>query len=232
MKKTIIGACVIILCSPAAWGRSIKLHGFLEADASMRFEEDSTRKDQYNFLEQRLQLKSAYYPNTALLADWNSEIKVKGDVWIDEYAGGDVDAELRELHLFFSPVPWADIKCGRQIFTWGTGDYLFINDLFPKDYISFFIGREDEYLKKPSEGIKCSIYHAVINTDIVYIPFFEPNTMPKGEKLSFYDSFVMSISGQESVQRVVEPNQNIKTTEAAARMYRTLGRYEAAGYFF
>ncbi len=47
-----------------------------------------------------------------------------------------------------------NLKIGRQVFTWGTGDYLFINDLFPKDYESFYIGRDDEYLKRPSEAVK------------------------------------------------------------------------------
>ncbi len=48
--------------------------------------------------------------------------------------------DLREASLSFSPLDFADIKIGRQIITWGTGDMLFINDMFPKDWQSFFIG--------------------------------------------------------------------------------------------
>ena len=37
-----------------------------------------------------------------------------------------------------------DVKIGQQVLTWGTGDYVFLNDLFPKDYPSFFAGRSDD----------------------------------------------------------------------------------------
>ncbi|WP_221895381.1 hypothetical protein [Bathymodiolus japonicus methanotrophic gill symbiont] len=45
-----------------------------------------------------------------------------GNGWVD----------LREANIAFSPFSFMDIKFGRQILTWGTGDLIFINDLFPK----------------------------------------------------------------------------------------------------
>jgi len=62
--------------------------------------------------------------------------------------------EPRELKLEIFPALWWDLKIGRQILTWGKGDYVFINDLFPKDYRSFLSGRNIEYLKAPSDAIK------------------------------------------------------------------------------
>ena len=72
--------------------------------------------------------------------DWGN-IKFKGDL-VGDAVSEEIEGELRELNLFFSPLDYMDIKLGRQILTWGTGDLLFINDLFPKDWESFFIGRD------------------------------------------------------------------------------------------
>ena len=52
-----------------------------------------------------------------------------------------------------------DVKLGRQVLTWGTGDLLFLNDLFPKDWVSFFAGRDDEYLKAPSNTLRATQYN-------------------------------------------------------------------------
>ena len=55
--------------------------------------------------------------------------------------------------------------------TWGTGDLLFINDLFPKNWKSLAIGRDDEYLKDPSGAVKASFFH-----DHTFFGMFERNT--------------------------------------------------------
>ena len=60
----------------------------------------------------------------------------------------------REAWLSTQPLDFLDLKAGRQVVTWGTGDLLFINDLFPKDWQSFILGRDEEYLKAPSDTVK------------------------------------------------------------------------------
>ena len=50
------------------------------------------------------------------------------------------DANLREGYLDVAYDRW-DLRVGRQIITWGVGDLVFINDVFPKDYGAFFAGR-------------------------------------------------------------------------------------------
>ncbi|MHC4544612.1 MAG: hypothetical protein ACYSYL_08810, partial [Planctomycetota bacterium] len=93
-------------------------------------------------METRLQVDLSSYP------EWG-DLKVKGDVFGDlvEEQG---DFDLREAYIFTQPLEFMDLKVGRQILTWGTGDLIFINDMFPKDWKSFFIGRDTEYLKAPS----------------------------------------------------------------------------------
>ena len=50
------------------------------------------------------------------------------------------------------------MRAGRQIITWGLGDLIFINDVFPKDYEAFFSGRPMEYMKKGVDGVKIGYY--------------------------------------------------------------------------
>ena len=166
-------------------------HGFVEQAYAGRISQDRLTKHQdYNLLEQRVQLKTRYaIQGENLLSHWNSVATYKGDFLLDEYFDTTGSYEVRELNLVFSPTRIIDIKAGRQVLTWGTGDYLFINDLFPKDYISFYIGRDDEYLKKPSDALRISLYPKTVNIDFVFIPYFTSNTMPEGDRLSFFDSF-------------------------------------------
>ena len=132
--------------SPDVWAKIFdSVHGFIEAAYGPKFSGDKlTQKNDYNLLEQRLQLKVAYRPQKlAWLASWNPEFFYKGDLLSDEYKET-LRYQIREANGLVSPLSWMDVKLGRQILTWGTGDYLFINDVFPKDYESFFIGRDDE----------------------------------------------------------------------------------------
>ncbi|MDP0561009.1 MAG: hypothetical protein QS721_01215 [Candidatus Endonucleobacter sp. (ex Gigantidas childressi)] len=92
----------------------------------------------------------------------------------------------RELFLSFSPTDRMDIKAGRQIMTWGTGDYVFLNDLFPKDWQSFFSGRSDEYLKAPSDSLKASWFADRFSVNLVWSPKFTPDNTLTGERFSFF----------------------------------------------
>ena len=242
MARIIFTACMMLLAvavaapaGRAAWQLGENgpvIHGFGEAAFGLKLGHDQTTHDEFNMAEQRLQLKTKTFPEwTPWMADWGTAFEAKGDLLIDEYDSS-ADAELRALSLGVSPASWFDLKAGRQVFTWGTGDYLFVNDLFPKDYESFFIGRDDEYLKKPNDGAKMSVFHQAANLDVIIIPEFEPSTVPDGERVSFYDSFQGGITGTASDRTLVEPDQNLDNTQAALRLYRTLENYEVAGYFF
>jgi hypothetical protein len=209
------------------------VHGFMEAAYGPKFLGDKlTQKNNYNLLEQRLQLKAAYRPQKpAWLASWNPEFFYKGDLLLDEYKET-LRYQIREAYGLVSPLSWMDIKIGRQILTWGTGDYLFINDVFPKDYESFFIGRDDEYLKAPSDAGKFSIFSPLVSMDVVVIPSFTPDVSLRGDRLSFYDNFLGRIAGKESNRIFTEPAVQPKNTEIATRLYRNFGEYETAIYAF
>ena len=50
----------------------------------------------------------------------------------DQVEGGGARLSVREAYLKFGLWGKADVKVGRQVVTWGTGDLLFINDVFPR----------------------------------------------------------------------------------------------------
>ncbi|MDD3375457.1 MAG: hypothetical protein PHY73_07050 [Candidatus Omnitrophica bacterium] len=210
-----------------------QIHGFFEADYGVKVSDDNTKRDNYNILEQRLQLRlNHYFSGENYLAQKGGALAFRGDFTVDEYYSGKTDFELRELNLSLTPMSFMDVKLGRQTLTWGTGDYLFINDMFPKDYVSFFTGRDDEYLKKPSDALKVSIYQELANIDLIVIPHFTPNTTPKGDRLSFFDSFQGGIAGVNSDRDIIEPPFQMSNNEYALRLNRNFGSNEAALYYF
>ena len=211
-----------------------EIHGFGEGALGwLPAKNRRIRNHSFNLMEGRIQLKTLYYPERpAILADWGTALSVKTD-----FVGDGIDekfrVEFRELNTRFSPVEWLDVKVGRQILTWGTGDLIFVNDLFPKDWVSFFIGRDDEYLKSPSDALKVSAFTKWVNADFVLTPFFKPSKQIHGEYLSFYDPILGRIAGEsDTVLHYNEPPQTMNTMEYALRLYRSIESYEFAAYGF
>lgn len=217
----------------ASSGKLPKIHGFLEEAFAPRFGSDDVRHRQYNMAEGRVQLKTDYYfSGDNILAQWQTSLRAKCDFVLDMYSAGKVLTELRELNASLTPTDIMDIKAGRQILTWGTGDYLFLNDLFPKDFVSFFIGRDDEYLKKPNDAVRLMLYPEWFNIDLIWIPFFEPDTVPTGYRVSFFDSFQGGIAGVNAERDIVEPSKRAQNFIYTGRVYRNFGSYEAALYYY
>lgn len=214
-----------------AWSAPLEWHGFGEVSYGVKVSDDTTKRDSFNLLEQRLQLKTSHFFEQGYLAEKRGMLNLKGDFTVDEYYSGKTGFELREAHLALSPMDRIDVKVGRQVLTWGTGDYLFINDQFPKDYESFFVGRNDEYLKKPSDALKVSAYPAIANLDFIVVPAFTPNTLPTGDRLSFFDSFQGGIAGTNSDRHLIPPPWQMSNNEYAVRLYRNFESYEGALYF-
>ncbi len=225
---TLSGSCAFKL-----FNRGPTIRGFWEVDYGKKLHEDDTKHDEYDMAEVRVQLKTkSYLEFLPLLEDWGVQASVKLEGLLDEYFDTTFELKVRELNLAFTPVDWMDVKIGRQILTWGTGDYLFVNDLFPKDYVSFYIGRDDDYLKKPSDAIRMSLFWNWLSLDLVWIPKFTPNTVPIGERLSCWDPYLQKIAGRESAFVILDRSRSVEDSEYAARLYWSWGSYEWAFYFF
>jgi len=234
VKRFFVSFVLLIISTNNCFGWDFSdIHGFAEGAYAPKFKKDGTKHASYNMAESRLQLKTKYYfEGDSILSDWQTVINIKSDFILDYYWSAKAITDLRELNLMFNPLKIVDIKIGRQVLTWGTGDYLFLNDLFPKDYISFFIGRDDEYLKLPSDALRIMIYPDLFNVDLVFIPFFLPNIVPEGERVSFFDTFTGKITGRESERHFVEPSKTFENSVYAGRVYRNFSNYEGALYFY
>ena len=203
-------------------GLPFKLHGFVEGGFGIRTQNDPNQHHDVNYAELRLQLEAS----KAL--DW-AEFKFRLDVFRDE-ALHEFNADLREAHASFTPGDFVDLKIGRQILTWGTGDLIFLNDLFPKDFQSFFIGREESYLKAPSNSVKSSFYFDFFNLDLVWNPLFNSDRFVNGERLSFFNPFLNRKVGEREEMSSREPEGILKDSEIHLRAFKNVSGYELAMY--
>ena len=206
----------------AAVNAAPQLNGFAEWRGGLRLRDDARQPDAATLDEARLQLDSS--------AAWK-EVQFRSKVDF-LYDGVDKKADIdpREINASVSPVSAADLKVGRQILTWGVGDYLFINDLFPKDWKSFLLGRDDEYLKAPSDAAKASFFTDVANLDVVYTPRLDPDRYLDGERISFFNPRVDRLAGEDDAFPVEKRDEWFADDEIAARLSRNLGGCDVALY--
>ena len=227
MKPSLRGLLTVVVLYGTTLGgyAEADVRGFVEGAAGVRFGDELTEKHDQSLLETRLQLKADYFP--PFLDDYSGEVFIRADGVGDGY-DEELRGELRDANLFIEPVEWGDLKAGRQVLTWGTGDYLFINDLFPKDFLSFFAGRHDEYLKLPSDAVRLRLFAEKFTIDGAYIWDFSPSETVTGERFSYFDSLKGRIAGADSSHEYADPGGG----EAALRIYGTVKRFEAAAYYF
>lgn len=206
------------------------LHGFFDLRAGSRLQSDRTQRDT-SLLEGRLQLDYNHQFDS-------STLQLRGDLVADEITAGEsVELEtgagvfdLREANLLFSPTDNSDIKLGRQILTWGTGDLLFINDLFPKDWQSFFIGRDEEYLKAPSDALLVSVFPEWATIDLALTPRFDSDRYLSGQRLSYWNPQLDRVAGRDALIDADQPNDWFEDFELAARLSKNIEGYELALY--
>ena len=214
----------------AAPGPAVGVSGYWEARAGARTRDDAFQRDM-SIGETRLQLEAG--------RDWDAlSASLTADLLYDPVSGdhgihleeGRGWLDLREANLAFSPAGFLDVKAGRQVITWGTGDLIFINDLFPKDWNSFFIGRDQEYLKAPSDALRVSLYGSAVNLDLAYMPRFDADRYIDGRAISFWNSALGRISGRDAPVEAEVPDEWFTDDEIAARLFGSAGQWETALY--
>ena len=201
----------------------LEVHGFYEIRSGYRIRKDKYEKD-ISIMETRLQLDLSSY------TDW-ADFKFKGDLLGDLYTE-EADFDIREAYISASPADYMDMKIGRQILTWGTGDLIFINDMFPKDWQSFFIGRDTEYLKAPSDAVRASLFGDWADLDIVYTPKFDSDRFISGERISYWNSNLGRLAGRDAIQHTDKPDRWFRDDEIAVRLYKNINNYEYALYTY
>jgi hypothetical protein len=230
VRGIVFAVCATVLISTSVESRAedwrdglpFNLHGFVEGGFGIRTQNDPNQHQDVNYAELRLQLEASKALESA-------EFKFRLDLFRDE-ALHEFNVDLREAHVLFTPGDFVDLKIGRQILTWGTGDLVFLNDLFPKDFQSFFIGREESYLKAPSNSVKSSFYFDFFNLDLVWNPLFNSDRFINGERLSFFNPFLSRKTGEREELSSREPEGILKDSEIHLRAFKNVKGYELALY--
>ncbi|MCU0856905.1 MAG: hypothetical protein MUC65_00685 [Pontiellaceae bacterium] len=218
---------ISLILSSSAFAADLALHGFVDARYGLRTQNDPNKGDK-TLEELRLQLSRVWYQDL-FTATVRSDFLFDGvannhDQLNLETGKGPVD--LREMNVQFTPVDWMDIKAGRQILTWGTGDLLFINDLFPKDWKSFFAGRDEEYLKAPSDALFISFFPPFASIDFAYTPRFDSDRFIDGERFSYWNGAALTGTDLKTERQ----DEWLEDDETAARIYHTFEGMEFAVY--
>lgn len=220
-----ISLCILILLGfvSLAFAEELSLHGFLQTNYSVRIAHDNPQgAKQGNLIsgEERVQLKSSFYPSKSKIGFF-----VKFDFyhdWVEE----DFNVDFREGYLDLAEDKFS-LRVGRQIFTWGVGDLLFINDIFPKDWEAFYSGRPLEYLKIGVDSVKLDVYSDIVSIEAIVIPFFESDDLPSTERFHFFDPYP-TITNRD----VDKLDTTFKNTEYALRLYRYIGDFDVSAYAY
>ena len=133
---------------------------------------------------------------TKYIIDDNKFFAFKGDVYHDEVVN-ETDIDIREAYLFLRPHNNIDVKLGRQIVLWGTGDMVYVNDFSPKSWTSGFIGREDEYGKLPSDALRVNGYFGEHHFDFVSNLRFRPDETPTSDRFLVYNPLTGGFIGND-----------------------------------
>ncbi len=198
--------------------------GFLEAGFGARFESDPLISSRNTLEELRWRIESEWHPGKATFA-FTADAVYDG-------VDGDFEADIRDLSAAFTLGETLDVKAGRQVQTWGTGDLVFLNDLFPKDFVSFFAGRDDEYLKTPGSSIRLTRFSSALNIDFAWSPRFEPDIYLTGERFSFFSPLAGENVAPQPRFSAIEPGSSLSNGEFALRLFRNVEGREYALYAY
>jgi len=211
---------VFLLPFSFSFSQEVEWHGFVQTNYSFRTTGFVSPLAKGDFLwgDHRFQLKISGFEKEA-------KYFIKTDFFKDDVKK-ETGIEIREAYLDYSLKAF-DFRIGRQIITWGLGDMLFINDLFPKDWQAFFSGRPMEYLKLGVDGIKISFSSDILSSELAVLPFFESDNYPTSENFFLFDPF-SDIANRE----IVKPEPKFENTEGALRLYRNLSNFEFSFYLY
>jgi hypothetical protein len=201
------------------------LHGFIQSNFSMRIAdpEDAltpTGEELPDYLlgDQRVQLELTRFGEIAQLLG-------KVDIFYDGIEKQS-DFDVREVYVDLKLGKF-DVRTGRQIITWGVGDLIFINDVFPKNWVAFLSGQPLQYLKSGSDALNVNFFPDFVSVQLLAIPFYEADILPTGERLLAFDPLPTMTNRVE-----VQPDISFDNTQFAGRVYRYLGNFDVSLFVY
>lgn len=145
------------------------------------------------------------------------------------------NVDIREARFVFSPIENTDVSIGRQVSTWGVGDLIFINDLFPKNWVAHFQGREMDMLKDPTDSLRLTYYGSSWSFDVVGTPKFTPDTTPNGCRFAVFSPNSKQVSMNENCDGhslYAKDQSKLENGELAASIKKKFGSQEFAVYAY
>ncbi|MFK8012663.1 MAG: hypothetical protein AB8B80_11515 [Marinicellaceae bacterium] len=183
-----------------------KFRGFIDTRWGNRIQNSDDFQNQKSLFETRLQGSLRFNLQ-------NFKFNIKADLVHDDIIEG-TSIDVREAYLELPSNDIVQTRIGRQSILWGLGDLMVVNDLFPKDYLGLYYGRdaEAEYVVNTSDAIRSSFFIKDSTLDIV-LSEFKPSDVPTGVRFSYFNPFSQEIVGEDQVL-------NIKDNNKAALMSR------------
>nr|MDP2191543.1 hypothetical protein [Rhodoferax sp.] len=206
--------CLIALLAQLAARAEVTLSGFVQQNTAFNTVAENPDGRHYKWLEERVQLKL-----DATGGAWR--LLAKGDfAW--DHLGRQDQAELREAYVDYAAGNW-DLRIGRQVITWGLGDLVFVNDVFPKNHEALFAGRPLDYLKNGVDAVKLGAYPEFANFELMLAPNFRASRIPDARRFHLYDP-MPAVTTRETIK----PGQG----EAGLRIYRDVAGWDTALYLY
>ncbi|MBR0573211.1 MULTISPECIES: DUF1302 family protein [Pasteurellaceae] len=155
-------------------------------------------------------------------------LSAKLDLIADDIDDHSLQADLKELFVDFKLNDKMSVRLGQQVLTWGTGDYIFINDLFSKDWQSMLSGRDDSYLKKSDPAVKFNWFNDFANINLAWIPVFNGDEYISGERFSYYNPMLGKVTNQRV--KTENPKNTLSNSALALRLSKRFNGVEYALY--
>jgi len=230
--RFVLATATILLLGEGSVGFSQPIvGGFVEGVQAVRIEKNAALGD--GGLGERTYPRSEFRAQLSLQNIGEREqLFLRTDVVTDgtESAERRVRLDLREGYVKLRLAEWLDLKAGRQVATWGTGDLVFANDLFAKDWEAFFTALNDSYLKAPQDLLRLTAYVQGVAIDVAGSPYFTPDHLPMGERMSVYDPIIGEAVIAGAMSPVIAPPRNLGHGEVFLRASGALGSSEIAFY--
>ncbi len=212
MKKAVLFALTFPAMASAAAGVS----GFVQEHASLRLGSKAEcvilQACRTMVNEQRLQVLAEWQPLESV------GISVRADA-LNDAAIGATRLLAREAYLDYRMSSQVSVRAGRQVITWGVGDYLFVNDIFPKNYDAFFTGKPFDHMKEAVDGIKLNAFAGDTELEFV-LARPRQDAAPAGER------FIATAMPAG----VPVTSADGRGGDVALRLARKFGRWDAAVY--
>lgn len=199
------------------WGEesATQWSGYVEGAYSTRFDRDPLFDERASRAELKGQIEVSHDLEHA-------QLSAKLDVHADGIEDG-LWFDLREGMLSLAVGRRGNARIGRQVLSWGTGDLLFINDRFPKDFETPLAGGEDLYFKAPSNSLRLDWRFDALSVDLAWTPRFTPDRYIDGQRLGFFDARSGERVGGRDLIEAIEP----RGSEWGLRLHR---RHEGVEY--